>query len=150
MESESLEAENKYNSKFAVAVALITHKNEILLIRRSSKVSVEPNGLAFPGGYMEGDESWKQSLSRELVEETGIETEPDRFVLAGVKDSSNFKNLLVFGAYELNDEEYEFAKLLLEEFKENDEISEVFFTDSYRELCFESHDKLLAYIYKNG
>jgi 8-oxo-dGTP diphosphatase len=49
---------------------------EVLLIRRGDKPGqVFPNCLAIPGGFINMDETLKQSACRELKEETGVESE---------------------------------------------------------------------------
>ena len=60
--------------KFMVAVAAIleNHKNEILLIKRSSHLEF-PDSWEDIGGRLNQSESPEEGLRREIFEETGIE-----------------------------------------------------------------------------
>jgi 8-oxo-dGTP diphosphatase len=58
-----------------VAAAVIYRKNTVLLARR--KAGEDLAGFwEFPGGKVDGDESFQECLARELEEELGIKTVP--------------------------------------------------------------------------
>jgi len=54
---------------------LIVDKNKILLVKRNPKSFREPNKWTIPGGYLGKDENMKQGLVREVLEESGYQTE---------------------------------------------------------------------------
>ena len=84
-----------------IAVALVrafdssTGAEGVLLLRRTD--AKFNNMLALPGGYMELGETWKHSIVRELLEETGIERTEAQVLLHHVATSPLNGNLQVFG-----------------------------------------------------
>lgn len=54
---------------------LIVRANKLLLAKRSEESQVEAGKWCMPGGYMERDESGAQAVVREIMEETGYESE---------------------------------------------------------------------------
>jgi ADP-ribose pyrophosphatase YjhB (NUDIX family) len=67
----------------------------LVVVRRD----VEParGKLAFPGGFIETGESWRQAASRELREETGLSVVSDEIDLLDVQSSATGYTLNVFG-----------------------------------------------------
>jgi len=53
-------------------------KNEVLLIRRSKDDPTNSGKYDLPGGTIEKDETVKETVSREVKEETGIDVEGGR------------------------------------------------------------------------
>ncbi len=58
-------------------VAILMRENRLLVIRRSQTV-VAPGAYCFPGGGIEGVESEKEALIREIQEELGMAVVPRR------------------------------------------------------------------------
>lgn len=54
---------------------LVVRANKILLVKRSEASQVEPGKWCMPGGYLDRDESAAQAVVREIMEETGYESE---------------------------------------------------------------------------
>lgn len=52
--------------------ALLLSEDKVLLARRSPHRKAYPNLWSFPGGHVEGDETFDQALCREVSEELGI------------------------------------------------------------------------------
>lgn len=52
--------------------ALLLSEDKVLLARRSPHRKAYPNRWSFPGGHVEGDETFDQALCREVSEELGI------------------------------------------------------------------------------
>jgi len=50
---------------------VVIKDNQILLVKRSEKLSTEPGKWALPAGFMERDEYLQQAVEREIREETG-------------------------------------------------------------------------------
>ncbi|MDD4976789.1 MAG: NUDIX domain-containing protein [Bacteriovorax sp.] len=119
-----------FSNPVPVAVALVPYKNSLIGIRRG----IEPRKgqLAFPGGYINTGETFKQALSRELFEETGITVPTESWELFHIGDSVQSNRILIFGicksinAIDLN-------------FK-SDETQEVLLLDSETPLAFPLHE----------
>ncbi|WP_433894085.1 NUDIX domain-containing protein [Streptomyces sp. CA-111067] len=88
-----------YRNPLPVAVALLpvsdANGTALLVIRRS----IEPRlgQLALPGGFIDYGESWQQAVTRELVEETGIQAPTADVVLADALTDEVGGYLLLFG-----------------------------------------------------
>lgn len=61
------------NQRHVVVDALVVDKNKILLIKRAEHLT---NGgkYAFPGGFLDRDETAEQAIVREVKEETGYDS----------------------------------------------------------------------------
>ena len=59
------------------AVAVISQRRQLLVIRRSQRVEA-PGSYCFPGGGIEGGESAQDAVRRELWEELGVRVRPRR------------------------------------------------------------------------
>ncbi len=121
-----------YLNPLPVAVCLVPSVGGILLVRRS--ISPGLGGLALPGGYINQGESWQQAAAREVVEETGLQLDPQRirpFWAASAPDST----LLVFG---LSD-----PAPALPGFRPTAEASEILVTPRPIELVFSLHSAAL-------
>jgi 8-oxo-dGTP diphosphatase len=65
------------NNMFYITVkALILHNEKFLIIKRSEKARGDYYYWEFPGGRLEFGESPDDALSREIMEETGLQTRP--------------------------------------------------------------------------
>jgi len=79
--------------RHAVVDAVIFRDNKVLLVRRAKNMAREAGKYAIPGGYVDRDETTKQTAMREVQEETGYSatsaeflfaiTGPDRLVVPG-------------------------------------------------------------------
>lgn len=123
----------------AVAIQPIIYGG-VVVIRRN----IEPGkgGLALPGGFMDNNESWQQSCSRELFEETGIKNEVAGilpFRIHGVPRKGNM--IVLFGVMKPL---YEAA---LPPFVPNDEVSERLVVYKPTPLIFETHQETLTDFY---
>ncbi|WP_327251659.1 NUDIX domain-containing protein [Streptomyces sp. NBC_01244] len=87
-----------YRNPLPVAVALLPVEDELgtglVVITRT----IEPalGGIALPGGFMDFGEDWRESVVRELREETGIHAPASEVALADTLSSPG-GHLLVFG-----------------------------------------------------
>jgi len=96
--------------------------------------------LAFPGGYLECDETWREGGSRELREETGIEIDPDSLVLQTVI-SSKTNSLLIFC------EAPPQSISCTHKFVANYEVTELISIEKPVELAFPSHTDVLRWYF---
>ncbi|GAA2598441.1 NUDIX domain-containing protein [Winogradskya consettensis] len=86
--------ETSYLNPKPVAVALQPVGSGLLVIRRAVPPAV--GSLALPGGYIDAAESWQQAASRELLEETGVSSDPDAIRLFDARSAPD-GTLLIFG-----------------------------------------------------
>lgn len=56
----------------AVSMAILKHKNKILLLKRTSDDYLYPNLWTLPGGYLKKNETFEDCIRREISEETGL------------------------------------------------------------------------------
>jgi 8-oxo-dGTP diphosphatase len=92
----------EYQNPAPVVVGLIPVVNGsyigLLLVRRA----VEPGKgmLALPGGFLEM-EPWREGLSREMREETGLETDTEEWrIIDAASSEPNPNRVLLFAEYE--------------------------------------------------
>ncbi|MCM1975613.1 MULTISPECIES: NUDIX domain-containing protein [unclassified Streptomyces] len=87
-----------YRNPLPVAVALLPVEDELgtglVVITRTIQPAL--GGIALPGGFMDFGEDWRESVVRELREETGIHAPASEVALADTL-SSPAGHLLVFG-----------------------------------------------------
>lgn len=69
-----------YNPCAATAAILLDAQDRVLLIRRAKEPA--KGKLAFPGGFIDNEESAEDGLRRELREEIGLEVGPLEFLLS--------------------------------------------------------------------
>jgi NAD+ diphosphatase len=92
----------------AVAV-LVNHKNEVLVVLRSDRVSSFRGFWCFPGGTIEKGEQANVAAARECKEEIGLAINPSDLIFIGEKLSrkvnvSYFVCDRFFGSISLNEE----------------------------------------------
>lgn len=85
----------KYSNPVPVAVALIPCDNKLVAIRRG--IQPRLGDIAFPGGYISSGETFKEALTREAFEETGIQIAADEWKILQVGDSLQSNRILLFG-----------------------------------------------------
>lgn len=120
-----------FSNPVPVAVALIPYKNKLVGIRRG----IEPRKgqVALPGGYINSGETFNQALSREALEETGLEIAPDGWQVFHVGDSLQSDRILIFGlCKEIQSVDLRFK---------SEETQEVLLVDSAAALAFPLHDE---------
>jgi 8-oxo-dGTP diphosphatase len=70
---------NRAQLRHATATGIVVKDNALLLTRRAAHL-LEGNKLALPGGYMDLDETVIETVTREVLEETGyVATNPQLF-----------------------------------------------------------------------
>lgn len=84
-----------FSNPVPVAIAIVPFKDKLVGIRRG----IEPRRgqIAFPGGYINTGETFKQALSRELYEETGIRVSDESWEIFHIGDSIQSNRILIFG-----------------------------------------------------
>lgn len=65
----------KTSLRHVVVHAIVEKDEKLLLVKRSSSLSLEGGKFALPGGFLDRDETAEQAVLRELREETGWEGE---------------------------------------------------------------------------
>jgi len=88
-----------FRNPIPVAVGLLPfstdHGTGLLLIKRAIKPFV--GGLCFPGGFVDYNESWREAISREIYEETNVNTDPNEFSICSVDSTPDNARVLIFG-----------------------------------------------------
>jgi len=123
-----------YLNPLPVSVVLLPVDAGLLVVRRA----IEPKKgfLALPSGFIGLGESWREAGARELLEETGIQIQPQEiedFRVLSAPDGT----LLVFGlaaAVSAKD---------LPEFSSNAEVSERLVINAPQELAFSLHSQVV-------
>lgn len=133
-----------YNNPTPVAVALVRIRRAdrslaLLGVVRAHAPGI--GGLAFPGGYVDEMETIEQAATRELVEETGLHTDPSEWrLLRSMTTPQN--RVLVFCELRRELPESVLGTLLV-----NEEVSGFACLDESSELVFPTHQGVLrAYL----
>jgi ADP-ribose pyrophosphatase YjhB (NUDIX family) len=128
-----------FSNPIPVAVAIVPFKNKLVGIRRG----IEPRKgqIAFPGGYINSGETFKQALTRELYEETGISVSEDSWEIFHIGDSIQSNRILIFGLCR------EVGSINLD-FK-SDETEGIFLIDHEMPLAFPLHEEARNKFYTN-
>lgn len=104
----------------------------LLLVKRAIKPFI--GEYAFPGGFVNEGESWQKAISRELFEETNIETDPAEFILNDAHSTPDGRRILIFG----------YTKKIrtlkdIYDFIPNSEVLDLVVGDHETKLCFSLH-----------
>jgi 8-oxo-dGTP pyrophosphatase MutT (NUDIX family) len=130
-----------YSNPTPAVITLINvwDKGQIGVLIQKRNIEPKRGQWAFAGGYMENGETWEQTAAREVFEEIGLQTDPEKYQLIQIKTSPISGNLLIFGRY---------LPVIAEEqikFMPNDEVSAI--KIAHRgdpiELAFPLHTELL-------
>jgi len=105
------------------------HDLGFLLVRRTVKPHI--GELCLPGGFIDWNESWQEGISREVYEETNIETDPSEFNLVSVNSTPDNKRTLIFGMSEMTR-----SYGSIENFNPTNETSELVIGTKGIKLCF--------------
>lgn len=109
---------------------------EMGIILQKRNINPKKGEWALPGGYINEGETWQQAAARELKEEIGLDSDPNKFKLWSVESSTNGDNIIIFCIYE--DFVKGFDKI---KFEPNEEVQAVDVGWDNKELCFPTHTK---------
>ena len=109
-------------------------KASFLVVKR--KHDPQKDRWAFPGGFLECNESWQEGSARELFEETGIKISPNELSFHDMFTASN-GNLIIFSFCWGED------NLDITKFIPNEEVSELKLISEIEELAFPTHTEVL-------
>jgi NUDIX domain len=85
-----------------VCVPLIKMCGGILVIRRA--LSDGYGKLSLPGGFQEMGQNWRQTLTDEVLQETGIQTNPKYWTVRAFESVENNTKNLLFAGYDPNED----------------------------------------------
>lgn len=135
-----------YQNPLPVAVAMIPVEESFLLIRRN--IEPQKGKLAFPGGFVDVNETFTQGAVREVLEETGIDISKVPGQIVSEYNVAHGKQNLLFVKF------LPVEKNKTYEFKANSEVTEIVLVNKENlstilsEMAFPSHaeelKKLLA------
>ncbi len=126
-----------YRNPLPVVVVIQPVGRGVILIRRA--IDQGAGGLALPGGYVDFGESWCVAAARELWEETGIRTDPERIELYGIRESTLGDALIIFCIAPPIENEKDLPPFVV-----NREVSERLVVDEVTELVFPTHTEMLV------
>lgn len=131
-----------YNNPIPVVVAIIQVDNLGLLgIRRGTEPHI--NGLCLPGGYQEELEEPTVALTREVLEETGLITNPSDFHIFGNPLVNKRNNQLLFFKYSQIISLQKFQSLTPTE-----EVLSFELINKESKLCFPLHNEKILDFFK--
>jgi len=130
-----------YNSPSPVAVGLIQVEDEngdikILGVRRNILPKI--GELALPGGFVDQMEESALAVVREVLEETGLQTNPEDYVVLGTPRITHNNNLLIFFK-----NKQVFPYRIMKELILNPEVSEFTTLDAQTPLAFPLHEEVV-------
>ena len=117
-----------------VAVVLAPVDDGLLVVQRA----IEParGKWALPGGYIDYGESWQVAAVRELREETGVVSDPERARIEAVHSPPGGRQVLLFVRVA------PLSRAQIPPFQESAEVSALDVIDGPRELAFPLHTEL--------
>jgi ADP-ribose pyrophosphatase YjhB (NUDIX family) len=122
-----------YVNPLPVSVILVPVDEGLLLVRRT--IPPREGSLALPGGFIGVGESWQQAGAREVLEETGLQIDPDEIRLYDVLSAPD-GTVLIFGLAHPR------ARADLPPFAPNEECSEAVVAMQPVELAFPLHTRV--------
>lgn len=129
---------SQHNNPIPVVVSLIQVEDEgeikLLGVRRGIPPHV--GEIALPGGFQDFMEEPHVSAAREILEETGLQTDVEDYEIYGNPLMSPTNNMLIFFK-----NKNVFPSSILEELKLNSEVLEFVLVDENTPLCFPLHEK---------
>lgn len=134
--------EMNWRNPTPVAVCLLPVDEGLLLIRRA----IEPGKgqLAFPGGFIEWNETWQQAATRELREETGINVAVEEMEAFSVLSSTIGDGvILIFGLAKQK------SSLTLPTFHPTPETSELVIVGQPCSLAFPLHEEAMQQFFRS-
>lgn len=108
------------------STVLVNDKNEVLIMKRSRRVSTWPGTWNFPGGSVDEGETKREAAIRELEEEAGIIADPSSLISLGVLTTNDNKDINFFlckefdGEVDINWESSDFRWVTLDKIEEYD------------------------------
>ena len=135
-EKRNIETPHPIGVILVPVIAESSRPSGILAVRR--KIDPYSGQLALPGGHIHVGETWRVGAARELAEETGIKVEsPENMELVAAESTPDGNYLLLFGL--ISPVSYE----TIDDFSENDEVSELIVLEKPTPLCFDLHTIVL-------
>jgi len=121
-----------------LGILLVNHNNKVGVLVQQRAIPPKVGEWALTGGYMSDGESWQESLVREVREELGLETDPNKYVIYDVDHSTNKTQVLIAGFYT-----EVFSSLDKIPFIPNNEVTDIKVIWQPTELAFPVHTSLV-------
>jgi ADP-ribose pyrophosphatase YjhB (NUDIX family) len=130
-----------FTNPIPVAVGVLPFRDDdynigLLLVRRAIKPFF--GELCLPGGFVNNGESWQEAMSREVFEETTLETDPSEFKLWDVHSTPEATRVLIFG----HSKKLRKLKDLEKTFKPSTETESIVVGKNDTKLCFSIHQQI--------
>jgi 8-oxo-dGTP diphosphatase len=126
-----------FKNPVPVAVALlpfVDNNNSLGLLLTERAINPFIGKLCLPGGFINDGENWKDAISREVFEETTLETDPNEFSNCGVYSTPDARRILLFGlSRKLRTMDQ------LKNFTKTNETNKIVLGNSNTVLCFSIH-----------
>ncbi len=141
-QSCSVCGQKNYFNPTPVAVVVQPVDDGLLLIKRAQGHG--KSLLAFPGGYVDLNETWQEAAARELKEETGISINPADLEIFDIQSGGIAKNrLMIFGLSKVP-----LTSAELPPFIPNAEVSQRLVVNTPVALAFNTHEQVLVRYFK--
>ncbi|WNJ16049.1 NUDIX domain-containing protein [Pontibacter sp. G13] len=124
-----------YRNPLPVVLAIVPVDDGVLLVKRGEESGY--GSWAFPGGFLEANETWQEGTARELREETGLVLPASTFSIQQAVSVQSGSYLLIFSIAEPIDSS------MIPDFKANEEVLEIGIQRTPIELAFEAHTQML-------
>ncbi len=126
-----------WSNPIPVVVALIPIYQDAQLKLLGIRRGINPfiGGLALPGGFQDNMESAVEATAREVLEETGLETNPGKYEIFGNPCMTPHNNQLIFFKYKEH-----FMPDIMDKMVLNSEVIGFEIIDKNSSLCFPTHN----------
>jgi 8-oxo-dGTP pyrophosphatase MutT (NUDIX family) len=135
-----------YNNPTPVAVALLPVQKENNIFLLGVRRGIEPfiGGLSLPGGFQDFMENADDAVVREVFEETGLQTQPEDYIIYGKPLLAPNNNQLIFFKHTKI-----FDSSIMNQLTLNSEVLDFELIHQNSEICFPLHKMKINHYFQN-